>query len=444
MKLNDTLPTNAGLSWSIDTVTSPPGAGWAGSCAITAGVLNCGGASGVTVPHGTTLAGSTFTVHIISGTTKDTGGPCPGTGLVDNTGHVSTSNDGSGQSEDTVCVNPPGIQILKKADASPVNAGDQVGFTITVYNTGAGDAQGVKLNDTLPTNAGLSWSIDTVTSPPGAGWAGSCAITAGVLDCGGANGVTVPKNTSLAASTFTVHIVSSTTSATGGPCPGTGLVDNTGHVTTSNGGSGQSEDTVCVNPPAIQILKKADASSVNAGDQVGFTITVYNTGAGDAHGVKLNDTLPTNTGLSWSIDTVTSPPGAGWGGSCAITAGVLNCGGTNGVTVPHNTTLAGSTFTVHIVSGTTKDTAGPCPGAGLVDNTGHVTTNDGSGQSEDTVCVNPPNIQILKKADASQVNAGDQIGFTITVYNTGAGDAQGVKLTDTLPWRPACPGRSTR
>ncbi len=434
VKLNDTLPTNTGLSWSIDTVTSPPGAGWAGSCAITAGVLNCGGASGVTVAHNTTLAGSTFTVHIVSGTTKDTAGPCPGSGVVDNTGHVSTSNDGSGQSEDTVCVNAPNIQILKKADAAQVNAGDQVGFTITVYNSGLGDAYGVKLNDTLPANAGLSWSIDTVTSPPGAGWAGSCAITAGVLNCGGANGVTVPAGTLLAGSSFTVHIISSTTKDTAGPCPGSGVVDNTGHVTTSNDGSGQSEDTVCVNPPGIQILKKADASQVNAGDQVGFTITVYNTGAGDAQGVKLNDTLPTNAGLSWSIDTVTSPPGSGWNGTCAITAGVLNCGGTNGVTVPHNTTLAASSFTVHIISSTTSATGGPCPGTGLVDNTGHVTTsNGGSGQSEDTVCVNPPNIQILKKADAAQVDAGDQIGFTITIYNTGAGDAHGVKLNDTLP-----------
>ena len=78
--------------------------------------------------------------------------------------------------------------------------------------------------------------------------------------------------------------------------------------------------------------------------------------------------------------------GAGWGGTCAIAAGVLSCGGANGVTVPHNTTQAASTFTVHITSTTTKDTAGPCPGSGLVDNTGNVTTtNDGSGSSEDTV-----------------------------------------------------------
>src|SRR4051812_15678067 len=124
--------------------------------------------------------------------------------------------------------------------------------------------------------------------------------------------------------------------------------------------SGCASEPVVINPADVKVLKMADASSVNAGDPVGFTITVWNSGAGDAAGVKLNDTLPTNAGLNWTIDS----QGAGWNGSCAIAAGVLTCGGANGVTVPHNTTQAASTFTVHIVSPTTKDTAGGGPGGG--------------------------------------------------------------------------------
>ena len=220
VRLTDTLPTNAGLSWSIDAT----GAGWGdpSSCAITAGVLSCGPA---TVPSGTTLANSTFTVHIVSGTSKDTGGTCEGTsGVVDNTGHVATSNDGSDQSEDKVCVEAPAIHIVKAADAVTVNAGDQIGFTMTVFNDGSGDAHGVKLSDTLPTTPGLSWSI----AAQGTGWDGSCAIATGVLTCGGPNGVTVPAGTTQAESTFTVHIVSTTTGATGGDCPETGVVHNSG------------------------------------------------------------------------------------------------------------------------------------------------------------------------------------------------------------------------
>src|SRR5262249_25439370 len=161
----------------------------------------------------------------------------------------------------------------------------------TVFNTGAGDANGVKLTDTLPVKAGLDWSI----AEQGDGWDGTCSIDTGVLKCGGANGVTVPHDTTQAESTFTVHIISPTTAATGGVCPeGSGVINNTGEVSTSNDGSGESTASTCVAAPAIHIVKTADAAQVNVGTPIGFTLTVSNTGSGDAHGVTLSDTLPTN------------------------------------------------------------------------------------------------------------------------------------------------------
>ena len=52
------------------------------------------------------------------------------------------------------------------AAANPINeivvhsAGDTIGFTVTVTNTGAGTAKGVTVSDTLPTDAGLNWTLD--------------------------------------------------------------------------------------------------------------------------------------------------------------------------------------------------------------------------------------------------------------------------------------------
>src|SRR5262249_46716754 len=197
-------------------------------CQITNNELDCGP---VTVPAGTQQGDPAFTVHITSTTDKSTGGACDETGgLVGNTGFVTTTNDGSGQASAEICVAAAAIHILKTADAAPVERGQDIGLTLRVSNDGIGDAHGVMLNDVLPTNPGLSWSI----AGQGAGWNSTCKITTGVLSCGPA---TVPAGTTQANSTFTVHITSGTTGATGGDCPETGVVSNTGNVTTTNHGS---------------------------------------------------------------------------------------------------------------------------------------------------------------------------------------------------------------
>ena len=182
----------------------------------------------------------------------------------------------SGCADEPVTVKPAEIRIVKTADAAQVEVGGTVGFTMTVFNAGSGDAHGVTLTDTLPTNDGLSWSVDKT----GAGWGSSCSIAAGVLACGGAGGVTVPAGTTEAASTFTVHVTSATTAATGGDCPNTGVVDNTGHVTTSNDGSDQSSASICVQALVdLSITKTGSPASQPLGaGNITWTMVVTNNG----------------------------------------------------------------------------------------------------------------------------------------------------------------------
>jgi uncharacterized repeat protein (TIGR01451 family) len=193
--------------------------------------------------------------------------------------------------------------------------------------------------------------------------------------------------------------------------------------------SGCADEPVVVKPAAIHIVKKADKAEVNVGDPIGFTLTVSNSGAGDAHGVKLSDTLPTNPGLSWTL----ASQGSGWGGSCAISGGVLSCGP---VTVPAGTTQANSTFTVHITSATTPATAGDCPNTGVVNNTGQVTTtNDGSDQSTASTCVQAMvDLSVTKAGSpATQELGTGNITWTIVVKNNGPNADTGVKITDPMP-----------
>ena len=52
--------------------------------------------------------------------------------------------------------------------------------------------------------------------------------------------------------------------------------------------------------PNLTIVKTADAATVNAGQNIGFTIMITVNGAADATGVTINDPLPLGPGLDWS------------------------------------------------------------------------------------------------------------------------------------------------
>ena len=99
------------------------------------------------------------------------------------------------------------LTITKTADASPVNAGDQIGFTVEVKNTGNAAATSASLNDPLPAGSGtgVTWAVDNSTGTPAkfvlSGAAGSQTL--------GLASSTIPIGAD-----YTIHITAST-SATG-------------------------------------------------------------------------------------------------------------------------------------------------------------------------------------------------------------------------------------
>src|SRR5439155_19106494 len=106
-------------------------------------------------------AGSALSAHATSPTTKDS---CK---THNNTATVQASNNPAVQASASTTVKCAVNGITKVADHTQVNAGDPIGFVITVTNTGAGTAKNVTVTDPLPTNAGLSWSIDAGGSDSG-------------------------------------------------------------------------------------------------------------------------------------------------------------------------------------------------------------------------------------------------------------------------------------
>ena len=121
------------------------------------------GSQTLTLASNTLAPGADYTIHITATTAFS---EC---GVYDNTATLTATNadNPNPASAEEVC-KPANVTITKTADASPVNAGDQIGFTVEVKNTGTGTAKGVTLSDPLPggSGSGVTWAVDNGTGTP--------------------------------------------------------------------------------------------------------------------------------------------------------------------------------------------------------------------------------------------------------------------------------------
>ncbi|MGY2876748.1 putative repeat protein (TIGR01451 family)/LPXTG-motif cell wall-anchored protein [Marmoricola sp. URHA0025 HA25] len=384
--ISDPLPSGSGVDWSVES--------GAGNCTISGAVgsetLNCTAVS--------LAPGASETVHVISATSFASCGTYPNEASLTATNHPSLKANAS------TAVKCPAVTLTKTADAASVNAGSQIGFTVTATNSGAagtGTATGVAISDPLPAGSGVDWSVES--------GAGNCTISGAVgsetLNC---TAVTLAPGVS-----ETVHVVSGTSFASCGTYP------NEASLTATNHPSLKANASTAVNCPDVTLTKTADAASVNAGSQIGFTVTATNSGAGTATGVAISDPLPSGSGVDWSVES-----GAG---NCTISGAVgsetLNCTAVS--------LASGVSETVHVISGTSSASCKSYPNEASL-----TATNHPSLKANASTAVNCPGLNLTKTADAASVNAGQQIGFTVTASNSndpGTGTATGVAISDPLP-----------
>ena len=205
-------------------------------------------------------------------------------GTLDNAVAVEASNEAQADMENntdeaSIVVECPGLNIVKIADADPIDAGQLASFTITVWNAGPGIAFDVVVEDDLP--AGISWNIDLAdpdaddecaSSMDSEGQSFSCEFgTLPVTDMAGGKVIVVSGDTDR------------------DDC---GQLDNTAFADASNDDEVSSSDSIMVKCPTVAIVKSNDASApVLPGTNVGFTLTVT-VGDGPANDVAVVDTLP--------------------------------------------------------------------------------------------------------------------------------------------------------
>src|SRR4029079_447949 len=196
----------------------------------------------------TIAAGGSYTVHVVATTSANECGPVSNTASASATNEKAADN-GNNSATASVTVNCPDIKVEKTADAGTVSAGDEIGFTVTLSNIGAGNASGLSFTDSLP--SGLSWTIDPASS--------GAPLVSGNLDY---------SPTSLAAgASATVHVKATTTSANCGTVSNSAsaAATNENATDTANNNATASVQVQC---PDLSVTKTKDASPVSAGDAI--------------------------------------------------------------------------------------------------------------------------------------------------------------------------------
>jgi uncharacterized repeat protein (TIGR01451 family) len=247
---------------------------------------------------------------------------------------------------------PLDLAVSKTDSPDPVVVSDQLTYTITVNNAGAGEATAVMLTDTLPASVGF------VSANPSQG------------SCGGEMGGEVMCNLGNLASgaSATVTIVVQPT-ATG---PITNSVSVAANETDENlSNNSDTEETIVTPAPVLAdlaVTKSDSPDPVQVGSNLTYTVTVTNNGPSNATVVTMTDTLPAG------VNFVSATPSQG------------SCTGTSTVVCNLGSLPASANATVTLV---VKPTA-----AGTITNTASVTateTDPTSANDSDTeqTTVNP-------------------------------------------------------
>ncbi|MFQ6099686.1 MAG: right-handed parallel beta-helix repeat-containing protein [Anaerolineae bacterium] len=219
--------------------------------------------------------------------TVGAGVPLTNTARVEGTSQPGVVDEERAYSDGALATATTGYpDLLVSKSGPPVRSPLQtIAYTVAYTNVGVVRAEGVWITDTLPisltgvvsaTSAGaavehvgqvVTW---TLTAPVSRGVSGRIWITATVSP-------TVREGDVLT-NVVSVEVVTTTEQVLG---------NNSGLVTTT------------IQMPSLVITKTAHPSPVRPGSLLTYTLTISNTGLGDATGLVVSDTVPPNTAYRW-------------------------------------------------------------------------------------------------------------------------------------------------
>ncbi|SMP32316.1 isopeptide-forming domain-containing fimbrial protein, partial [Algoriphagus winogradskyi] len=283
--------------------------------------------------------------------------------------------------------------ITKTASAATVLAGGEFSYTISVMNSGQSDATDLTITDALAT--GLSFiSADN----SGVNNAGTITWTIPTLAAGASIDLTL-----------TVKVDADVDAGT--------QISNVAIVTSPDDPDSPKEsdpEVVTVEKDVdLMITKTASASTVLAGGEFSYTISVMNSGQSDATDLTITDALA--TGLSFIS---------------ADNSGVNNAG-TITWTIPTLAAGASIDLTLTVMVDADVDAGTQISNVAIVSSPDDPDSPKESDPEVVTV-EKDVDLMITKTASAATVLAGGEFSYTISVMNSGQSDATDLTITDAL------------
>lgn len=248
----------------------------------------------------------------------------------------------------------------------------------------------------------------------------------------------IPRDTDCTISVPTTHNTQTLTTqtATANEALGSNPDTTTGSFALRTGLAGQNNHTydigyrntpTCtINPPTVTAQCRDNNTPTDpSDDRFSYTINTTGTGVGATYDISGGDT---QTGLTYNTDhadlgdfaiaggditvTLTDVSGSCSLGNVAVTA-PATC---SNQTVPTCTTII-NTATITNINETDTDNS-----------------NDSDSASIQANCDTPESdLRLVKRADKTQVVAGETLIFTLELSNEGAGDATDIEVSDQLP-----------
>ena len=315
---------------------------------------------------------------------------------------------GSGDAPCTATVTVSQLTITSSSDVSTATPGSVVRFTGTFINAGQTPYTGITiasnvtgiLDDATPDGDQTATSGTLTVTDTGISWTGSIPVGGSVTVTGTVTVKDPDTGDRLMASTLS-------TPAAGSNCP-SGSTDPRCSV------------SVRVLIPALSITQAANATAAVPGQQVGFTVTIADTGQTPYSGVTVTDTLQILDEAAYGDDATATAGAVSYARPVLTWTGNLAPGGT--VTITFTATVNDPATGDKIMAATAASTAAgsSCP------------PGSGNAGCDIAVPVLTPALTITAAATPATATPGQTVTYTITVTDSGQTPYTGATVTAPL------------